>query len=122
MQLKANFFNPNRDEKGEEKAIEGKQGKLSYETTSDGEPKYRLSTKEGQLFLGRWRDCAHICKCDCAQRPCKVLDSGVVRSLGQNEENEDDVQECLADLLETKENYHENLVRYFGQVEGGNDT
>ena len=129
LQLKVDFYNNHENHRDshilEQKNIEGELGKLSFEiTTSDGQAKYRLNT-EGHLFLGTWSQKPNAKgkrqSLDRTQKTEKGSYFCVARSLNKKEINNDDVQKCLLGSLEKKENYHENLVFYFGQVEAGND-
>ena len=107
-------MNPNR-EKGQIQSIDA-ESKLTYEQSADGnKPKYIIKGSDKELFIGTYAGSSSL---DSSLRPSNPC---VIR---RYDSNDSDVKNYMIDLaaLQTKENHHENFIRFFDQVQVGTYT
>ena len=108
------YFNPNR-EKGKNQWIDA-ESKLTYEQSADGnKPKYIIKGSDKELFIGTYAGSSSLPTSARPSNPC------VIR---RYDSKDGDVIKYMRDLkaLQTKENLHENFIRFFGQVQVGTYT
>ena len=108
-------LNPNR-EKGQIQSID-EESKLTYEQSADGnKPKFRIKGSDKELFIGTYY--AGSSWVDSSLRPSNPC---VIR---RYDSKDSDVIKYMRDLaaLKTKENHHENFIRFFDQVQVGTHT
>ena len=107
-------MNPNR-QNGQIQSIDG-ESKLTYEQSADGnKPKYIIKGSDKELFIGTYAGSSSLPTSARPSNPC------VIR---RYDNKDSDVKNYMRDLaaLKTKENHHENFIRFFDQFQVGDYT